>query len=315
MRHEADSQTPSSRAPAIQGRERAAPLRLYALLLALYPSAFRERHAAEMWQTCRDLAEETGAQGIVAGARFWLAIYADTLAGALHERWDLMRGTVWVWLVMGATLLAVVVSFAASLNLYLLEDGNSLTAAAYGASPLLRFSYDGAYIAGLVAGVAGVAVVVSALAPARTALWVAIGLAALVTLGAFGGLVVRRPPVGLALIGVFATLAALCLLVGWAVRRALASRASGRMATLVSACVGAGVALLAEAAALITHTLALNPVSHALYMQARIGDTPYNAALIGMVAQALLVGLCALLLAATLWSNRSGRRGGAPAAG
>jgi hypothetical protein len=287
-------------------RQSRLPLQLYTMLLAFYPRAFRARRALELWQTVRDLAEETNSRNIFAAARFWLAVYADTLAGVLAERWHVVRDStrnVWeTWLALGMTLLAVVASVGASLDLYLLEDSNPLTAAAYSALPLLRFSYTAAYIAALVAGVAGVAVVAYAVIPARAALWSVLGLAAFVALGGFGGLVVRHTLTGLALIGAFAALCALCLFIGWRVARALMRRTRERAAILIGACAGAVVALLVNAAALITHTLTLNPVSHALYMQFRIGDTPYNAALIGMVVQTLLVVCCAASLAAALWS-------------
>jgi hypothetical protein len=282
-------------------------LRLYHWLLALYPRGVRKRHGDELWQTGRDMVEAARAGGAV-GARFWLALYADTLVAALDERWRAMRGSAWTaWLAAGATLLAVAVSIAASLNLYLLEDGNPLTDAAFSASALLRFSYDGAYIAALVAGLAGAAVVACALLPARVATLGALGLAALIALSGFGGLLARHPLNGLALIGAFTGLALLCLLAGWGVARTLARRAGARRASLIGACAGAGVALLADAAALVAHTLALNPVSHALYMQGQIGATPYNATLLGMLAQALMVALCAALLALALWPDRGVR--------
>ncbi|HEX8731651.1 MAG TPA: hypothetical protein VF725_06270, partial [Ktedonobacterales bacterium] len=109
-------------------------------------------------------------------------------------------------------------------------------------------------------------------------------------------------------------LSLLCLLVGWGVARALTARRGPRAASLIGACAGAGLALAADAAALIAHTLALNPVSHALYMQGRIGATSLNALLIGMAAQAGMVALCGLTLALAWWSGRSGR-GAAPALG
>lgn len=298
------------------GRNVSAPLRLFRLALLLYPRAFRDQHGAEMWQTCRDLAEEARAGGILAGARWWLAIYTDTLAGALLERTRGMRSVSWgVWIAAGATLLAVVVSVVASANLYLLEDNNALTSAAYGASPLLRFSYDGAYLAALAAAVAGAALVAYATVPARVATGGALALAALVALGGFGGLLARHPLSGLALIGAFAGVVALCLLAGWGVSRRLAGRMSARAAALVGACAGGGVALALDAAALITHTLTLNPISHALYMQGQVNATHFNALLIGMGAQALTVALCGLLLGVALWSSRTAGRDGAAAAG
>src|SRR6266567_9569375 len=64
-----------------------------------------------------------------------------------------------LWVALVATVTAFVVSLLASLNLYLLEDNNPLTQAAYSASPVLRFSYDGVYLSALVAGVAICAIV------------------------------------------------------------------------------------------------------------------------------------------------------------
>ena len=294
---------------------RSLPLRLFRVALWLYPREFRKRHGKELWQTLRDLAEETRTVGWLAGTRFWLAVFADTLAGALMERMSAMRGISWAsWLATGATLVALAVSVVASGNLYALEDGNPLTGTAYSASPLLRVSYDGAYLAALVAGVVGVAIVAYAALPARVATAATVGLAALVALGGFGGLLARYPLSGLALIGGFVGLAALCLLAGWGVARWLAPRAGRRAAALVGACAGAGVALAVDAAALIAHTLALNPVSHALYMQGQIGGTHFNALLIGMAAQGLTAALCGLLLAVALWAGRDAG-GGAVAAG
>jgi hypothetical protein len=50
------------------------------------------------------------------------------------------------WIAPAATIIALVASLVTSLNLYLLEDDNPLTQAAFSASPLLRLSYDGVYI-------------------------------------------------------------------------------------------------------------------------------------------------------------------------
>lgn len=68
-----------------------------------------------------------------------------------------------LWIALAATLFAGLIAILASLNLYLLEDDNPLTTAAYSASPLLRFSYDGAYLSALVAVVTICALVTYAL--------------------------------------------------------------------------------------------------------------------------------------------------------
>ena len=289
-----------------------AGLRVYRLLLALYPQSVRRRHDEELWQTGRDMAETAGA---AASARFWLALYADTLAGALDERWRAMRGsTRAVMAAVAVTLLAAGVSLVAGLNLYQLEDSNPLTTAAYSASPLLRFSYDGVYLASLMAALAGLAVVLFAVFPARAALAGSLALAVIVLLGGFGGLLARHSLNGLALAGSFAGLLALCLLAGWGVARWLTPRRGPRAANLVGACVGVGVALAVDAVALIAHTLALNPVSHTLYMQGQIGGSSANALLIAMAAQALALVIWSLCIAVALGTGRAGH-GATPPAG
>src|SRR6185437_12616996 len=97
-----------------------------------------------------------------------------------------------LWIAVAATILTCTVSLLASINLYLLEDGNPLTQTAYSASPLVRFSYDGVYLSALVACVAVCAIVGYAIT--RTGTSVIIGLilvSLLIILGGFGGLLLR----------------------------------------------------------------------------------------------------------------------------
>src|SRR5437879_6473223 len=106
-----------------------------------------------------------------------------------------------VWAVVVATGLAFIVSLIASLNLYLLEDGNILTQRAFEASAALRFSYDGAYLSALAAGVASCAILGFLMTPHRRVVLIgvsAVGL--LVALGGFAGLLVRFP---LSFVGLF----------------------------------------------------------------------------------------------------------------
>src|SRR5581483_5122575 len=112
-------------------------LRAYRLALHAYPAAFRQRFGEEMWQVFRDAYEEARARGPAAMALLWLRASADLLRSALPERIHAMRPAVVIAAV--TTCITFVVALLASINLYLLEDSNPLTNAAYAASPLLRF--------------------------------------------------------------------------------------------------------------------------------------------------------------------------------
>lgn len=200
-----------------------------------------------------------------------------------------------LWIAVAATVIAFVVSLLASLNLYLLEDGNPLTQAAYGASPLVRFSYDGVYLSALVAGVAVCAIVAYTVTQADTPVVVSLILVALfISFAGFGGLLVRYPTTFLVFFLAFIVLVLLSLLLG----RAVAARSSRylgqRSAAIIGACAGTAIVLLVNAVALVLHTLALNPVSHALFMQGQIGETHLNSLLIAMGIEVLMLIICTL---------------------
>jgi len=273
-------------------------LRVYKQALRLYPAAFRRAFGTDLWQTCRDAYEEASARGSGALALLWLHLGADILRSALPERLHAMRPT----LVLAPVLtgIAFFVSLLASLNLYGLEDQNPLTVAAYQASPFLRVSYDGIYLSALVAGVAVCAILAYAIAPANG--YVTIGLAMvalLIALGGFGGLLVRSPATFLILFVVFIGLTLVSFLSGRAVAVRLQPRLGPRAAAILGGCVSAGVVLLINMLAVVSHTLVLNPVSHTLYMQGQIAGTHYNALLLVLGGQVLtmLVCLVSILLA------------------
>ncbi len=270
------------------------------MALYVYPRRFRQTFGDELWQTARDSLEAAHATRSPAQvARAWLSILLDLARSAALERMSSMRPSIVIALVM--TGVAFIVSLLASLNLYLLEDGNPLTAAAYRASPLLRVSYDGAYLSALAATVAVCAVALCALLPGRAApLGASAAIALVVALGGFGGLLVRAPLSFLVLFVSYIALLLLCLLVGWFTASRLRRGLSARVASIIGACAGVGMALLANVASLAPHTLALNPVSHGLYMQGQIPGTHYNALLIGLAVQLLTALLCALALVAAL---------------
>lgn len=195
------------------------------------------------------------------------------------------------------TVLAGVVAVLASFSLYLLEDGNPLTTPAYAASTLLRYSYDAAYVSALVVGALLVSMFLTLFRLSlRAVVGVTLILALLVALAGFGGLLLRQPLAFGVLLAVYACLFALSLLVGYGVvapRLAAADAASNAIIpTIIGACVAVFVALLVNVTAVVTHTLALNPVSHALFMQGQIGDTHLSALLIGMGLEALTLFFC-----------------------
>lgn len=211
-----------------------------------------------------------------------------------------------LWLALATTIFAGIVTFLASLNLYLLEDGNPLTPAAYSASPLLRFSYDGVYLSALVAGIAICALLGYLLV--RETRFVSIGLgivSLLVIFAGFGGLLIHQPLAFLVLALIFAGLTLLSIWIGRALSAYSRNTSGTRSASLLGGCVSAGVALLVNLLAQVPHTLALNPVSHLLYMQGQIGDTHLNSVLIATAIELLSIIACLLSIGFALRVPRS----------
>lgn len=202
-----------------------------------------------------------------------------------------------LWVAFTATLFAGIITFLASLNLYLLEDGNPLTTTAYSVSPLLRFSFDGVYLSALVTGVAICALVGHLLVKSSTPILIGFLIVSLfVALAGFGGLFKRYPSTFLVLFTVFAGLT-LISVVGGRIAAARSHRRLGqRSAAILGSCVSASIALLANLVALIPHTLTLNPVSHPLYMQGQVGSTHFNSVLIAMGIELLSIAICALTI-------------------
>jgi hypothetical protein len=201
---------------------------------------------------------------------------------------------------VAAAILAGLVAVFASLSLYLLEDNNPLTTPAYAASSLLRYSYDIAYVSALLVGVllAGVFLTLLRLGP-RTVVVATLVLALLVAFAGFGGLLTRQPVAFGALFAVYTCLLLLSLFVGYGV---VATRAAVRPSILgatVGACVAVIMGILVNAAAVVIHTLALNPVSQALFLQGQIGDTRLSALRIGMGLEALSLLVCLAVLLLT----------------
>jgi hypothetical protein len=262
---------------------------------------------------CRAVLQQ---HSVLSFVLLWLHTFSDLICTACLERWQAFKEknamvtsrysqqfSLRLWFALTATLIAFVVSLVASLNLYLLEDANPLTQAAYSVSSVLRFSYDLVYLSALAAGVAVCAIVGYALVQ-RTAL-VTIGLLIvmlLVAFAGFGGMLVRHVSTFLTLLLIFSALTLISLLIGHVATTRALRFLGQRPAAVLGACVSVSCVLLINVVALVLHTLLLNPVSHALYMQGQIGDTHLNFSLIAMgIALLALIG-CAISLGFALHS-------------
>ncbi len=302
---------------------------LYRVALLVYPRAFRRAYGHALTQAFRARSRDAYRQGGVGALlRVCGAELCDLAMTAVKEHGDEARAVFnrkntldaldtrtltdrpRLWGVRAATMIAFVVALLASLNLYLLEDANPLTPVAYGSSPLLRLSYDGVYLSALAAGVAVCAVagytVARAGAPVLRGLVV---VALLVALGGFGGLLARHPATFLTLALAFAGLVLVSALVGWAVVTRARPRLGRRPATILGACASTGVALLVNLVVLAPHTLALNPVSHPLYMQGQIAGTRLNSLLLGLGLELLAIVVCVSSIAMALRASRPSHDG------
>jgi len=282
-----------ARSKPVKKRAMAFSIWLYSLFLYSYPATFRSAYGSRMLQvfrdSCRDTLQQRGLTGLIV---LWSHVLSDLVITAYLERWHILKERVMahtqhfpqrLWVALIATVFAFAVSLVASLNLYLLEDASQLTQAAYSASPLLRFSYDGIYLTALAAGVVVCAIVGYALI--QSELLVSIGLiivALLVVFGGFGGLLVRHPTTFLAFFAAFFLLLMMSFLVGRFVATRAPRTPGQRPAAVLGACVSAGSVLFINVSVLVLHTLLLNPVSHALYMQGQIEGTHLNFSLISM---------------------------------
>lgn len=285
---------------------------LYGFFLRVYPETFRRTYGLRMAyvfrDSCRDALQQQGWASLIP---FWLQTLSDLVSNAYLERWQLLKEETGsmartqnfpprLWIALAATVIAFAISLVASLNLYMLEDASSLTRTAYSASPLLRFSYDGVYLSALAAGVAVCAIVGYAFVQHETHMIVGlIVVTLLVAFGGFGGLLVHHMATFLVFFVIFIALTLTSLLLG----RAVATRMMclrQQPATVLGACVSAGSILLVNVVALILHTLTLNMVSHALYMQGQIGGTHLNFSLIVMSIAFLTMIACIVTLGRAL---------------
>lgn len=285
---------------------------VYRLLLLAYPASFRRTYGQRLLRVFRDACHDAlNQRSVSALLAFWGRTIADLTWTACCERWQSFKECVYamtvsrssqplparLWVALAATLLAFSVELLASLNLYLLEDASPLSQAAYSVSPLVRFSYDTVYLSALASAVTACAAVGYALVQRR--LLVSGGLVVvtcLVALGGFGGLLVRHGVTFLLLLAVF-----LMLTLGGFLLGRMATARSGRTleprsAAVLGACVGVGGMLLVNLVAQVLHTLSLNLVSHALYMQGQIGGTHLNFLLLILGLALLTLLVCVVCL-------------------
>ena len=289
---------------------------VYRLFLYAYPKAFRESYGERMVRVFADQCRASlRKSGVVALIPLWFSICSDLLFAAGSERWQSWKEKVGsmtlqsdattfpfrLWAALVATLITFLVCLVGSLNLYLLEDTSSLTLAAYTASPVLRFTYDGVYLSALAAGVAVGAILGYALLPRPLLVRVGIiGLSVVVALGGFGGLLWRHPATFLMFLLVFGSLTLGSFFLGRLVMARAARALEQRPAAILGACVGAGSLLLVNVVTLVLHTVSLNPVSHALYMQGQIVGTHLNFSLLIMGLALLTLLVCLVCLGRAL---------------
>ncbi len=287
---------------------------LYGLFLHAYPTTYRRAYGSRMSyvfrDSCRDVLQR---HGVVFLIPFWWQTLSDLLFTACLEQWSVLKEKtramtsypqnfpLRLWIALTVTLLTFVVSLVASLHLYLLEDASPFTQSAYAVSPLLRFSYDGIYLSALVAGVAVCAILGYALVQ-RAVLVVAglIVVALLVAFGGFGGLLFRHFATFWVFFAIFLALTLISVLIGRVVAARVGRFLEQRPAAILGACVGVGSVLLINVVLLVLHTLILNPVSHALYMQGQISGTHLNFSLIAMGFAFLAMIACAVSLGHSL---------------
>ncbi len=291
---------------------------LYGLFLYAYPTTFRRNYGTRMVRvfhdSCRDTLQQRGWASLIL---LWLQALCDLLITASLERWNVLKEKAHImatnsyaakipprlWVALAATVIAFAVSLVASLNLYLLEDTSHLTQAAYSASPLLRFSYDVVYLSALAAGVAICAIIGFAMVQRTMPLMVGlIVVTLLVALGGFGGLLVHHAATFMVFFVIYLALTLISLLCGRAVATRAGRSLGQRAGTILGACVSTGSVLLVNIVALVLHTLILNPVSHALYMQGQIGGTHLNFTLIVMGLALLAMIVCVVSLGNALRS-------------
>ncbi len=211
-----------------------------------------------------------------------------------------------LWIVFTTTIIAFNATMLASINLYLLEESSSFTQAAYTLSPLLRFSYDIVYLSALVSCVALCAIVAYMITRSETTVTISLTLITLfIAFAGFGGLLLRQPTTFLALFLVFVVLALISQMLGRAVSRRFRARLGQRSAAILGGCVGIGIVFFVNVVALVLHTIALNPVSHALFMQGQIGDTHLSSLLIAMGVELLTLFIYLLSVGIAFRSSSS----------
>lgn len=297
-----------------RGRERALALciRLYGLFLYAYPTPFRRTYGERLSRVFRDSCRATLSQhGKLSLLPLWGQTFVDLVWTACGEHWQCFKENVGsmtsskpsrhiparLWVALVATLLAFSVELIASLHLYLLEDASPLSQAASSASPLFRFSYDVIYFSALASGIAVCAVVGYVLVHRHRLVTVGcVLLTLLIAFGGFGGLLVHYPVSFLIFLLLLLLLTLSSFLLGQMAMARASRNLAPRPAAVLGACVSAGMVLLINLVALVLHTLILNPMSHALYMQGQITGTHLNFSLIVMVLAVVTGSGCMVCL-------------------
>ena len=214
---------------------------------------------------------------------------------------------------VGAVLLAALVVFLNSLNLYQIEDDSTLARAAYQANPVLNLSFSMIYITAIVIAVAAISLGVQLTlslwneGPVSGVYLFAACLAIFAALGAFWGLALRHPLSFFLSIGLFAALIVVVLAFGRSVAIKFSPpRTEQQVTAIFSFCISLALALLVNVLVAVLHTALLKVDVPALYAgnDIRIASLAMNSLYLTTLVAAALTFAAVLLVARFILAAR-----------
>lgn len=214
---------------------------------------------------------------------------------------------------VSAVLLAALVVFLNSLNLYQVEDDSTLARAAYQANPVLNLSFSMIYITAIVIAVAAISLGVQLTlslwneGPVSGVYLFAACLAIFAALGAFWGLALRHPLSFFLSIGLFAALIVVVLAFGRSVAIKFSPpRTEQRVTAISSFCISLALALLVNVLVAVLHTVLLKVDVPALYAgnNIRIAALAMNSLYLTTLVAAILTFAAVLLIARFILAAR-----------
>lgn len=214
---------------------------------------------------------------------------------------------------VGAVLLAALVVFLNSLNLYQIEDDSTLARAAYQANPVLNLSFSMIYITAIVIAVAAVSLGVQLTlslwneGPVSGVYLFAACLAIFAALGAFWGLALRHPLSFFLSIGLFAALIVVVLAFGRSVAIKFSPPQTEQRVTAISSfCISLALALLVNVLVAVLHMALLKVDVPALYAgnDIRVAALALNSLYLTTLVAAALTFAAVLLVARFILAAR-----------